>query len=220
MRWMCCGLGLIVAITVAPAHADAPPASSSPWLDEHPVPALAPSAPHEERDTRSWRFLAATMLGIRGDQGGQLDAGYRFVGILGLITPPLSFSLALDKQVGDDNHIPGMAGDPATFSEWVGSARVGYSLPIGPDFWLQVAGGVARVNTRVTRMATGHEGEIASFGMDAVATVVWRSGLIASTLVFGATVVPSDRDIVVDDVTYVAPARVEPWFGLGVALMF
>ena len=84
-----CVLGLAVTACLAlPARADT---AATPWLDEHPSPVLAPPAPDAPPpDARSWRFLAATMLGIRGDQGGLLDSGSRFVGILGVITPPPS----------------------------------------------------------------------------------------------------------------------------------
>jgi hypothetical protein len=198
--------GLFVcAALAAPAHAEPLP----------PPEAIVPPA----QTGRPWRVITAGMLGIRGNQGGLIDSGYRFVGLVGVIMSPVSFSLALDHQLGDDNRIRN-ASDPARFSEWVGSARVGWALPIGRDFWVQASGGVARVNTRITRLATMNEAGRASFGVDAVATIVWRSGLIASTLVFGVTGVPSDHDVVVDHSTYVVPRRIEPWFGLGVALMF
>ena len=160
------------------------------------------------------------MLGMRGNQGAAVDAGYRIVGMVGVIMSPVSLAFALDHQIGVDNRIVGPGGEMARFEEWVASARVGWSLPIGTDFWVQVAGGAARVNTRFTREVTMTTNERSSFGLDATATIVWRSGLIASTLAFGMTMIPVERRIVVDTTAFVVPARVEPWFGLGVALMF
>ena len=125
-----------------------------------------------------------------------------------------------DRSVRVVLRVGAHGGQEATFEETVASARVGWAIPIGPDFWVQVAGGVARVNTHVTRISTMNAAERPSFGLDATATIVWRSGLIASTLVFGVTAVPSKRELVVDNITFEIPARVEPWFGLGVALMF
>lgn len=194
--------------------------TDSPWLDEKGTASLDKPPPSaDDPGPRQWRFLAAAMLGMRGDQGGLLDSGYRIVGQMGLIMRPVSVALSIDHQLGDDNRLPGRASDPARFSEWVASARVGRAFPIGTDFWIQIAAGVARVNTRITRIATMNDAQRSSFGMDGVATFVWRSGLIASTLVFGVTAIPSDHEIIVDETTYVVPARIEPWFGLGVALM-
>jgi hypothetical protein len=159
------------------------------------------------------------MLGIRGYQGGVIDSGYRIGALAGVILPQVSVSLAIDRQLGDDNLLES-PGDPARFSEWIASVRVGRAFPLGPDFWLQGALGLARVSTRVTRVETMREAVRANLGMDAVATIVWRSGLIASTLVFGLTAVVEEEQIVIDGSTYILPQRVEPWFGLGVALMF
>jgi hypothetical protein len=211
----------ITTLVASDARAD------SPWLDEEPspsAPALRPAKSPDAvvppaSDGRPWRVIATAMLGMRGNQGGLIDSGYRIVGLVGVIMSPVSFALALDHQLGVDNRISS-AGEDARFEEWVASARVGWAIPIGTDFWVQIAGGAARVNTRVTRMATTNTAQRASFGLDATATIVWRSGLIASTLVFGATAIPSDRDLVVDNMTFELPARVEPWFGLGVAMMF
>lgn len=156
------------------------------------------------------------MLGMRGDQGGLIASGYRISALAGLMLPQLSISFAIDRQLGDDNRIP-EAVDPARFSEWIASARLGRAFPIGPDFWVQGAIGVARVNTRVTRLESMRDDARVNFGVDAVATIVWRSGYVASTLVFGLTAIPSEEQIVIDGRTYVVPERIEPWFGLGIA---
>lgn len=193
------GLFVVVVMSAGGARADVvPPAKSG----------------------RPWRVFAATMLGIRGDQGGLVASGYRIGGLVGVLMSPVSLTLSLDHQIGDDNRVSGHAADPVRFAESIASARVGWALPIGPDFWVQVSGGAARVNTRLTRIASMHATQRASFGFEAAATIVWRSGMIASTLVFGATAVPSNREIVVDNETFVMPARIEPWFGLGAAIVF
>ncbi len=193
-RWVGCAL-VLIALT-APVMAE--PASPEP---------------------RRWRVLAAAMLGMRADQGGLISSGYRFVAIGGIIHPQFSLSFAIDHQLGDDNRIPG-ASAPARFSEWIASARLGRAFRFGPDFWLQGALGLARVNSRVTRIDSMRSTERGNLAMDAVATIVWRSGLIASTLVFGVTAIPAEEQIVIDGATYIVPERVEPWFGLGIALMF
>lgn len=209
---------LVLSAMIGIAHAEPP----SPWIDAgDATPVTPPAGPivQPESDQRQWRVVAATMLGIRGNQGGLLD-GYRISGLVGVIRSPFSLAFALEHQLGNDNLMPGTTSDPARFRESVASARLGWAVPIGTEFWVQLAGGMARVNTRVTRMATGSEGYKPSLGIDAVATFVWRSGYIASTLIFGATAVPSDHEVVVDTKRYPMRARVEPWFGLGVALLF
>jgi hypothetical protein len=211
---------LVVAALAGTANAEEASSSPSPWIDLAPSePSPSQTAEMPANDRRRVRFLAAAMLGMRGDQGGVISSGYRFVAIAGVILPQFSFSLAIDHGLGDDNRIPG-ASEPARFSEWIASARLGRAFRIGPDFWIQGALGLARVNTRVTRLDSMRATERANLGADAVATIVWRSGYIASTLVFGLTAIPNEEQVVIDGATYILPARVEPWFGLGVALLF
>jgi hypothetical protein len=197
---------IAVSIAVAPAHAD-------PTTPEATSPSPAPTA-------RKWRILAAGMLGMRGNQGGLIDSGYRIGVLAGVIWGPVDIFLASDHQIGDDNRIPGTTADPAVFTEWTASLRVGRRFSIGTNLWVQTSGGLARISTRVTRLATMNDSRAATLAFDAMAAVVWSSGLIASTLIFGATIVPTDQQLVVDGVTFVAPQRVEPWFGLGVAMIF
>lgn len=192
--------------------------AQSPWLDEGAA-LPAPSSETTDGDPPPTRLLLAAMLGNRGDQGGLVPSGYRIVAIAGGVVGPVNLTLAIDQQLGADNRIEGTENDPATFSEWVASARVGWRFGIGPDFWIATGVGLARVDTSVRRLATMRHASLATLGFDAVVTVVWRSGRIASTVVLGATGIPSERQHVVDGVTYIAPQRIEPWIGLGVALL-
>jgi len=123
-----CGLALIVVVA-GPAHAE------SPWIDETaaaPTPSPSTASPptavaptEVAKPNQRWPIMFAAMLGMRGDQGGLIDSGYRFQALVGVMTGPIDVFLAIDRQLGDDNRIPNTADDPARFSEWVGSARLG-----------------------------------------------------------------------------------------------
>ncbi|MBE7453703.1 MAG: hypothetical protein HS111_34025 [Kofleriaceae bacterium] len=159
------------------------------------------------------------MIGLRGNQGGVVGYGFRLVVVAGVLTPTLDAYLTLDRQLGDDNTIRDGDGDPAAWYEWVASARVGRRLVLASDLWLVGAGGVALVNTLVASPDRTVKDRRNGIGVDVAAGLVWRSGPFAASVAAGLTAIPYPQTLAAGDARFTLPARVEPWFGLGVGLM-
>ncbi len=139
--------------------------------------------------------------------------------VAGVLTPTFDVYLAIDRQLGDDNTIRDADGDLAAWYEWVASARVGRRIVLASDLWLVGAGGVAVVNTLIASPDRTVKDRRNGVGLDVATGLVWRSGPFAASVAAGLTAVPYQQVLAAGDARFTLPARVEPWFGLGVGLM-
>ncbi|MBK9037314.1 MAG: hypothetical protein IPL61_39735 [Myxococcales bacterium] len=168
--------------------------------------------------------MASAVFGVRGDQGGLHVAGLRLVWSAGLMTRSVDVVVSLDRQIGAGDRVLDSEGNPATWSEWLASARVGHRFALGPDLWLRTTAGLSLVHADVTGTVMGTTSAFdvgrSNLGLDAVVAIAWRTGRVASSLVTGVTAVPLGQELVVGTGRFVLPPRLEPWIGLGAGLVF
>jgi glucose dehydrogenase len=181
--------------------------------------ALAAVAPaRAETPPRRWRVIADSSLLARGNQGGLVEVGYRLGLIAGVLMPAVDVYVSLDRQMGGRRRVVDEAGGDAGWRDWVGSVRVGRRVQVVKGLWLVAAGGPAIVHASVTHEM--QRGDQSSFAIDGTGGVVWGSGTVVASLLVGATVIPFDDEVAVDGMSFTLPARLEPWGGLGVGLLF
>jgi hypothetical protein len=181
--------------------------------------AAAPAPAHAQPSDDEIRGLVAVSFGMRGNQGGVLEGGFRLMMVAALLTPVVDVGLSLDRQIGFDNRAVDDEGDVARWSEWVAALRVGRRFPLTKGFRAQTMAGLAMLHTRVT----GPVGVPAplvdnalNLGADVAAGLAWYSESLVVNLSFGVTLVPSSQELVVDVARYDLPARAELWTGLGI----
>ena len=165
------------------------------------------------------RGLVSVSFGMRGNQGGVLEGGFRLMMVAALLTPVVDVGFALDRQIGADNRVKDDEGDAARWSEWVVALRAGRRFPLTKGFRAQTMAGLALLHTRVTGPVDAPaplEDSALNLGADAAVGLAWYSASLVVTVSFGATVVPSSQELVVDVARYDLPARAELWTGLGI----
>ncbi len=180
--------------------------------------ALAPAAARAQPPEDEVHGLVSVSFGTRGNQGGLLEGGFRLMVAATLLTPIGDVGLMLDRQIGADNRVVDPEGDAARWSEWVAALRLGRRQPLAKGLRAQAVVGLALVRTRVTGPVDVPAALIddgLNLAGDAGVGLVWHSGVLAVTLAFGLTLVPSAQRLVVDRAAYVLPSRVEPWMSLG-----
>jgi hypothetical protein len=184
------------------------------------VAAVAASPARADPPARRWNALADTMIGVRGYQGGLMDIGYRLALVVGVLTPSVDILVSLDRQLGGDNRVVNAAGDEARWYEWVAAARAGRRFQVAPGLWVLGAGGPALVHAALTSPDGTLRVGRSNLGLEVSAAAVWRSGPVVASVVVGATAVAWSQELDVDGARFSVPARVEPWAGLGVGLVY
>lgn len=180
---------------------------------------LAAAPARAQPDPEEVRALVATSFGMRGNQGGVLEGGFRLMIVAAVLTPVLDLGLGLDRQIGADNRVVDAEGDVARWSEWVATLRGGRRFPLTKGFRFQTLAGVALVHSRVTGPVddpTPMEANAYSLGADGALGVAWHSASLVVTLWFGATVVPFEQRLEVGAAGYDLPVRAELWTSLGI----
>ena len=118
------------------------------------VLALAAAPARAQPPADEIRGLVAVSFGMRGNQGGVLEGGFRLMMVAALLTPVVDVGLSLDRQIGFDNRAVDDEGDVARWSEWVAALRVGRRFPLTKGFRAQTMAGLAMLHTRVTGPAS------------------------------------------------------------------
>ncbi len=163
-------------------------------------------------------MIADGSLLARGNQGGLVEVGYRLGLVAGVLTPSLDVYVSLDRQMGGRRRVVDGAGGDAGWRDWVGSVRLGRRVQVVRGLWFVAAGGPSLVHASVTHGM--QRGDQSTFAFDGFGAVVWGSGPVVASLLAGATLVPFDDEVAVDGMTFALPARIEPWGGLGVGMLF
>lgn len=185
---------------------------------------LAAPAPARAQPGRTWRVVGETNFGVRFNQGGLVDYGFRLVLLAGITTRAVDVHVAIDRQIGRTNHIPDGQGHEALWSEWTASFRAGHRFRLAPGLWFLATGGMALIHVSADGEIPGtprtREVTRSNLGVDTVIAVVRRSGVISASLVAGATFVPFRQELPIIDAYFAMPGRVEPWGGLSAGLVF
>lgn len=173
---------------------------------------------------RTWRGVTTVGVGMRGNQGGVLTGGFRFIVATGFMTPKVRFLLELDRQMGPDNRIENADLQSARWNEWVAAVRAGRQFRLTRGLSLVTNAGVALVHASViaprTEMDPTLEIERYNLGVDGQVTMMWRANRLLVVLTGGATVVPFAQEVEVRDARYELPTRAEPWGNLGVGFTY